>query len=167
MEWKIGLFWKKYYQMLRDVTFKWDCLTERKENVLVLGPVWSALIMMIIYSPFICNPLHAPICWDFPMGFSSQQRAGLVPGEQPWSGCPGQAALPSSERKCELFVRIQRVSLCPVPVPGRGCQGSGLGPATSFYCVTAADASLPAAASPAFSGCLPGLMAPAVPAGVT
>lgn len=50
--------------------------------------VWSALIMMIIYSPFICSPLHAPIRRDIAMGFSSQQLAGLVLGEWPWSGCP-------------------------------------------------------------------------------
>lgn len=112
VEWKISPFWKKCHQMLCDVSFKWDSLTERKENVLVLGPVWSDLIMMIIYSPFICSPLHAPIWWDVAMGFSSQQLAGLVPGEQPWSGCPCQAALACQLlKKRGLFVRIRRVSL--------------------------------------------------------
>lgn len=99
--------------MLLDVSFKWDCLTERKENVLVLGPVWSALIMIIIYGPFICSPLHAPIWWDIAMGFSSQQLAGRVPGEQPWSGCPGQAALASQLLK-KVWVICEDPACLPV-----------------------------------------------------
>lgn len=74
----------------------------RKENVLVLGPVWSALIMMIIYSPFICSPLHAPIRWDIAMRFSSQQLAGLVPGEQLWSGCPACCPCLSASEKMRV-----------------------------------------------------------------
>lgn len=116
---------------------------------------------MIIYSSFICSPLHSPICWDIAMGFSSQQLAGLVPGEQPWSGCPCFSA---SEKTWVIFED-------PVCLP-LSCSWLWLSrcwawPTTSFYCVTAADASLPAAASTAFAGCLPSLMAPAVLAGVT
>lgn len=136
VEWKISPFWKKCHL---DVSFKWDCLTERKENVLFLGPVWSDLIMMIICSPFLCSPLHAPIWWDVAMGFSSQQLAGLVPGEQPWSGCPWLSA--SEKSMGYLWGSSVSPSLCPAP--GCGCQGSGLGPAMSFYCVTTAAASLP------------------------
>lgn len=55
--------------------------------------------MMIIYSPFICRSLHAPIRWDFAVGFSSRQLAGLVPGEQLWRGCPACCPrLPASEK---------------------------------------------------------------------
>lgn len=142
--------------MLLDVSFKWDCLTERKENVLVLGPVWSALIMMIIYSHILSSavlcmlPSSGILQWDF--------LPSSLPG-WPLGSSPGQAALPAALasqllKKCGLFMGIQHVSLCPAP--GCGCRGPGLGPATSFYCVTAADASLPAAASSAFAGCLPG-----------
>lgn len=62
--------------------------------------------MTITSGPFICGPLHASIWWDIAMGFSSQQLAGLVSGEQPWSGCPCLSAL----KKHWLFERIQHAS---------------------------------------------------------
>lgn len=139
--------------MLLDVSFKWDCLGEKKMFLSwdLCGQLWLWWLFIVLSSAVLCMlPSGGILQWDF-----------LPSSLQGWSlgSSPGQAALPAALasqllKKCGLLVTIQCVSLCPAP--GCGCRRAGLGPATSFYCVTAADASLPAAASSAFAGCLPG-----------
>lgn len=86
-------------------SIQWDRLSKQKENVLTLGLLWL-LMMVIIYSSFICGSLRAPIRWDFAGGCSSRQL-------YLWGSGVSPSALP----------------------PAHSCRGAGLGPETSFYCV--------------------------------
>lgn len=73
--------------MLLDVSFLWDCLTERKENVLVLGQLWLQWLFIVISSAVLCMlPSAGILQWDF-----------LPSSLQGWSlgSSPGQAALAS------------------------------------------------------------------------